>query len=342
MRVFVEGAGVVTVAGSSLPGIWEAVHARRECSICTQEAGGGEWPLLRVPEEILGSLASVQRLRRSGRVSLLATAAAQQAVLAANLPEDAMRDVPVVFVTSDGGVTYSRRFFQGLIGSGPGSGSPLLFPETVYNAPASHVAALLGTNAESLTLVGDATAAVGALARASAMLDANETSRVLVVAANEADPVACAGYAQWGMVRGPKGMGNVLADCGAAILLGRGQGWVQVSHLTEARPLADVGRLAEALRELRLAGACRSGDWRAVACGASPWESLEAGSFADTQAVNFKPVLGESFAAGVLSWVALLAWRLTQPSHPEGAFVPAASFSGSLAALRLTCNKTKG
>jgi 3-oxoacyl-(acyl-carrier-protein) synthase len=46
--------------------------------------------------------------------------------------------------------------------SGASAASPLLFPETVFNAPASHLAAILGITGASYTLVGDG--AVGVLA----------------------------------------------------------------------------------------------------------------------------------------------------------------------------------
>ena len=53
-----------------------------------------------------------------------------------------------------GSVNYSRRFYDETL-KDPATASPLVFPETVFNAPASHLAALLGTTAINYTLVGD-------------------------------------------------------------------------------------------------------------------------------------------------------------------------------------------
>ena len=69
-------------------------------------------------------------------------------------PEIAARTA-VVFAITDGGVLYTRKFYEQIVKQGANSASPLLFPETVYNAPASHLAAQLGIDGASYTLVGD-------------------------------------------------------------------------------------------------------------------------------------------------------------------------------------------
>ncbi len=51
-------------------------------------------------------------------------------------------------------MAYSRRFYEEVLRD-PATASPLIFPETVFNAPASHLAAFLGTTAINYTLVGD-------------------------------------------------------------------------------------------------------------------------------------------------------------------------------------------
>src|SRR3712207_7831863 len=40
---------------------------------------------------------------------------------------------------SNGGVIYTKRFYHEVVESGAEAASPLLFPETVFNAPASHL-----------------------------------------------------------------------------------------------------------------------------------------------------------------------------------------------------------
>ena len=61
----------------------------------------------------------------------------------------------LIFAISNGGVIYTKRFYHEVVESGAQAASPLLFPETVFNAPASHLAAILGITGASYTLVGD-------------------------------------------------------------------------------------------------------------------------------------------------------------------------------------------
>ena len=53
-----------------------------------------------------------------------------------------------------GGVAYSRRLYEEVLHA-PATASTLIFPETVFKAPASHVSAFLGSKGINYTLVGD-------------------------------------------------------------------------------------------------------------------------------------------------------------------------------------------
>jgi hypothetical protein len=85
-----------------------------------------------------------------------------------------------------GCVTYSRRFFEEAIRDAQ-TASPLLFPETVFNAPASHLGALLGSSSLSYTLVGDEGAFLQGLPLAAGWLLNDQTDACLVIGAEEMD-----------------------------------------------------------------------------------------------------------------------------------------------------------
>ena len=59
--------------------------------------------------------------------------------------------IALIFAVSNGGVIYTKRFYHDIVESGAQSASPLFFPETVFNAPASHLAAILGIHRRELT-----------------------------------------------------------------------------------------------------------------------------------------------------------------------------------------------
>src|SRR5439155_16669106 len=137
------------------------------------------------------------------------------------------RRMALVFAISNGGVIYTKRFYHNVVESGAQSASPLLFPETVFNAPASHLAAILGIEGASYTLVGDGAVGVLAIKMASDLLDNEALDCCLVVGAEEADWLLCDAYRKWRLLRSappvepfqhpPRGM--IVSEGAGAILL---------------------------------------------------------------------------------------------------------------------------
>ena len=81
--------------------------------------------------------------------------------------------------------------------SGAQAASPLLFPETVFNAPASHLAAILGITGASYTLVGDGAVGILALQMAEDLMAIEALDHCLVVGAEEVDWLLCDAYRKW-------------------------------------------------------------------------------------------------------------------------------------------------
>src|SRR5207342_1717597 len=109
--------------------------------------------------------------------------------------------IALIFAISNGGVVYTKRFYHEIVESGAQSASPLLFPETVFNAPASHLAAILGITGASYTLVGDGAVGVLALRMAEDLMASSELDRCLVIGAEEADWLLCDAYRKWRLLR---------------------------------------------------------------------------------------------------------------------------------------------
>jgi hypothetical protein len=81
-------------------------------------------------------------------------------------------------------VHYSWRFFDETL-KDPATASPLLFPETVYAAPASHVAALLENVALAYTVVGDPAAFLQGVALGVQWLEESRADACLVIGTEE-------------------------------------------------------------------------------------------------------------------------------------------------------------
>jgi hypothetical protein len=92
----------------------------------------------------------------------------------------------IVFCAMCGCVNYSRRFYDETLRD-PATASPLVFPETVFNAPASHLGSFLGARSVNYTLVGDPGTFIQGLALAGHWLRTGIVDACLVVAAEEID-----------------------------------------------------------------------------------------------------------------------------------------------------------
>ena len=90
----------------------------------------------------------------------------------------------IVVCLQSGCVQYSCRFYDETL-KNPATASPLVFPETVYAAPTSHVAALLENVVLAYSLVGDASAFLQGVALGAGWLEENRVDACLVIGAEE-------------------------------------------------------------------------------------------------------------------------------------------------------------
>jgi 3-oxoacyl-(acyl-carrier-protein) synthase len=189
-RVFVHGCGVVSPAGWGLAPFRAALAAGVPLPASPLPRPGWEKPLaIRQvpPPQPRPAFLAHGRLRRASPITHYIVAAALEA-----LGNDAVAvaagklRLGVVLCVMSGCVNYSRRYYDEALRD-PATASPLLFPETVFNAPASHLASLLGTPALNYTLVGDPGAFLQGAALAAQWLHAGQIDACLVVGGEEYD-----------------------------------------------------------------------------------------------------------------------------------------------------------
>ena len=228
---------------------------------------------------------------------------------------------------SDGGVIYTRKFYDQVVREG--AGSPLLFPETVYNAPGSHVAALLGLDGITYTLVGDASAGLAALELGAQLVASGEVDHCLVAGAEEADWVLCEAYRRWRL-------SALTADGAAAVVLGR-EGRYRLHAMSSGVPFfrqSEAGAsLAAALRQLPRPAAARASS--AARMGHS-WTGPSARRSPDRRPrFSRKASLGDAFGASALMQVICAVRSLRD--DPEGAvLVPVIGLNHQAAAALIT------
>lgn len=247
----VAGTTWVTPLGSDVANVWQRLLEGETASVetLTNEQSGARYLVRRVPAEATARLPPHPRLRRASAISRFAAAAGLAALKDSGFDPNR---TALVFAISNGGVIYTRRFYSDIVKTGAQSASPLLFPETVFNAPASHLAAILGIAGASYTVVGDGAVGILALKLAEDLLAPAEIDACLVVGAEEIDPLVCEAYRQWRLLRDPKKpqnhRGMILSEGAGAVLLRKSSGEMAIEKID---PGANFFRRAQAAQKLR-------------------------------------------------------------------------------------------
>ena len=252
MSLHIGGSGWVTPLGSGVDAVWQRLLGGEEASPSeiTSPFGNKSYSAFRVPAEALANLPVHPRLRRADAISRFAVAAGLAALNDAKSTIDKidMERTALIFAVSNGGVSYTKRFYHDVVKTGAGSASPLLFPETVFNAPASHLTAVLGLTGASYTIVGDGSIGILAMQMAEDLMTSNEINHCLVVGAEEADWVLCDAYHKWRLTRaqppiepfGKPSRGTILSEGAGAVLLAR-EGPIAIEKIHPGGNFADRG-----------------------------------------------------------------------------------------------------
>ncbi|MDB6017527.1 MAG: Beta-ketoacyl synthase [Pedosphaera sp.] len=230
-RIFVHGYGAASPAGWGIAPLQEALAAQTLLPPKALPRPGWDKPLqIRQvpPPQSRPAFLAHGRLRRTSPITQYVVSAALEALggdepLVAN---GSLR-LGIVLCVMSGCVNYSRRFYDEALRD-PATASPLVFPETVFNAPASHIAALLGTPAMNYTLVGDPGTYLQGLALAAQWLLADHVDGCLVVGGEECDWLTADAFRLFSR----------------SIVLGDGAGALYLKRQSEGSSLAELSAIS--------------------------------------------------------------------------------------------------
>ena len=320
MSLAIVGMGWVTPLGTGIDSVWERLLQGEEASATaiSEQFVDRVYNVFRVPESGLKEI-SHPRLRRASAISRFAAVAGLHALESAGLKLESQNAerIALVFAISNGGVVYTKRFYHQIVGTGAQSASPLLFPETVFNAPASHLAAILGVTGATYTLIGDGAVGLTAITMAEQLMANEGLDYCLVVGSEEIDWLLCDAYRRWRLLRATPPIepfstqhrGMILSEGAGAIVLAR-NGFVTIER---AHPGGHFGRRAEAgktlqrilcdLREPQVDFVISSANGTFV--DQAEWEALQ-DVVPNALIYTGKPALGESVGAAGL-WQIILA-----------------------------------
>lgn len=313
----ITGTGAVTPAGWGVAAMMSALAASETIPSSQLERARGEntiiTPVLRVPNEG-ACIPKAARLRRSSPISKFAAAAAMEALGESRLAliAEGLR-VGVIFTLTNGCVNYSNRFFREVLAD-PALASPILFPETVFNAPSSHLSAMIGSTAPNDSLIGDASGFLTGIDLAAEWLTRGDVDGCLVVASEEIDWLSAEALRLYSRAFLP-------SEGAGAIYLEAADGPAMIHHLPDPFPYNAMDR-ETAARECRKALAV-SDDGETLLIdsrsGIQRYDFLETKVWRDWTGPRWSPkrVLGESMGAAAALQVVAAASVLQSGSFKQ-------------------------
>jgi hypothetical protein len=314
-RVFVHGQGAVTPAGWGVPAMRAGLERGQPLPVQSLARPGWDKPLsVRAVPAPPGKQAFLAhaRLRRASPMTHYGVAAALEALgNDADLIRSGAFRLGIVTCTMTGGLSYSRRFYQEVLRD-PGTASPLLFPETVFNAPASHLSAYLATSIVNYTLVGDPGAFLQGLVAAAQWLEDGVADACVVIGLEEPDWTAA------DALRLFERRAVYATGAGALYLKdqSRGPGPVELAVVTDPFPPTRSQGRVEAVKNMR--AQLPAGAPNELLCssegGDADWPQWPGGRLVP------RAILGEAFVASA-AWQCVAACDAIQNRQYEAANV---------------------
>jgi 3-oxoacyl-(acyl-carrier-protein) synthase len=248
--------------------------------------------------------------------------------------QSGQRKLGIVFTSLTGCVSYSRRFYDEVL-EDPGTASPILFPETVFNAPSSHLATYLNTQAINYTLIGDPGTFLQGLAVAANWLLDDRVDLALVIGAEELD---------WLVATAQRRFSSdvIISEGAGALLLERATNSpprVVLDHITAPALYTLDTSQANAARQIRerIGASPEATILLDSRTGAPHVDHAETSAWADWPGprLSVKQFLGEPFGAGSAWQCVIAADLLSRGLHPA-ALVNVVGCNQQAIAARLT------
>jgi hypothetical protein len=319
--IFVAGCGVVSPAGWGLASFNEALRRGEPIATKDMVRPGIPRPVRArtVPSPVARpSYFAHPRFRRTSPIAQYAVAAAVEALggeSALGKPEN--QSLGVVLCVMSGCVNYSRRFYDETL-KNPATASPLVFPETVFNAPASHLAAMIGTTAINYTLVGDPGTFLQGIALAADWLTSGRVEGCLVIGAEEQDWTTAEAFSLFEREI------VIAAGAGALYLRNEPEKTAELLSITKPRLYSRNQRRSVAARNVR--DHFGSGTSQQLLCdgltGLPHLDADEQNAWQDWAGPRISPkqVLGESMAAAP-PWQCIAAFQEAQATGCREAII---------------------
>lgn len=331
-QIAITGLGAVGAAGVGIGAALEAVQQGSSClQPIPQELVGGN------PDYLWGRADGFKatdyitplKARKLDRASQFAVAVAGQALADAGIVKGAVPGarIGIALGCGFGGIANSAEFLSGYFNEGIAGLNPMLFPNTVANAPASNVSIEYGLKGPNITFIQRFCSAESAILAACRFIEEGRADMMLAGGVDELTPLMVRGFSATGQLqRFAAGFGE---GCGMLLLEreshARSRGAAIKARLDSIRTIGLLvpGREDEGIRRLLPVS---SGFSHITLSGAEPLgEPFSKGLDKDT-VLRPGDILGRSLAMGgvvsglLVSMLAPQETGLHLAASPEGPF----------------------
>jgi 3-oxoacyl-[acyl-carrier-protein] synthase II len=241
-EIVITGIGVISSLGVGKEAFWEGCRTARSGikRITSFETSALRSNIAGHTEDFEpGRFMPPGAYRRMSRISRMAVASSVEAVNDSGLVLDEIDKgrVAVIMGTSYGSTSHVEGFYLSLLNDGPRGAQPFLFPETVPNAPASHVAMFHGIAGPNSTFCQNEISAETAIFYARNLLLQNHVDVALVGGADELSLMEYSCYDALGALNKIRVEDGEIAapPIGGGRVLGEGAGILVMERLDFAR-----------------------------------------------------------------------------------------------------------
>ncbi len=210
-KLVISGIGPLTPVGTGMHDYWQAIQSgkagikeiNRFRSLPSAKGGG-------ISETDIEGQVDDRRFRRAADVSKYVIAAIRLALADAKRDSLGGENSALIATATHGAINYTVEYHRLLVTGSVEDISPILFSESVLNAPAGNASICFNINGAVHTLVGGITAFAKAVILAHRMIEEGVIKRVMIVSAEELNELS---YFCW------SGFGQSLLSEGAGALL---------------------------------------------------------------------------------------------------------------------------
>jgi 3-oxoacyl-(acyl-carrier-protein) synthase len=210
-RIALTGIGVVSPLGIGKEQFWSAVFNNnsglrviKKIPFQTDSIGG------EIEDFDCDQYINDRRFRRAAEVSKYALAAARLAIEDAGSALNGEKKALIMGITH-GALNYTQEFHTAIVKNDTDAISPILFSDSVLNAPAGNVSICFGIKGPVHTIVGGPDAAIKSIILGSKMLTDGAADKVIVISAEELNEISFSCYSR-------KGTGALSEGAGAIVI----------------------------------------------------------------------------------------------------------------------------